>query len=106
MRLSVNFNKILDFPFSILHIYLGFSLVAANYVYMYLFILQLERMRSNKSLLIYIYFILFCGYCGKELFSTSEKPALLQRLPEQRGAPWMDNSEGRKELLFFQIRLI
>ena len=44
--------------------------------------------------LTFTYFVLLSNYYDKELFSPFEKPALFLRLPEQRGAPGIDDSEG------------
>lgn len=53
----------------------------------------------------YICFILLNDYHGKELFSTFVKLASLQRLLKQKGVPWVDNSEGRKTVFFFSLKL-
>ena len=77
----------------------GIFLVAVNHINMDLSLYSLNRYEATLFLT-FAYFILLSNYYDKELFSPFRKPSLLLRLPEQRGAPWIANSEGKKAVVF------
>ena len=75
------------------------NLLSSSQSYKYGFIiLQLESLWSNSLLNIRLFHFVKQLLWQRAVFSLWKTVSI--RLPEQRGAPWIDNSEGKKAVVF------